>query len=1012
MSIAQPSSSSFPSSPLFSQQPPQSDSNSSISSSASASSSSSSTLNSQFMSSTTPESESRQRRINSTSDNERIIHSRQNSSNNNALHIQTQQPNPISIDSSVSTPKSPLTSQQKPSSSPWNPFFRMRRQSSSKPYKASSLQKVMTPDASPRNETFNDDSINNLSPQTSVMSTDEPSTNNETIDTPSNDQSSKKSDSSSDPSSNNDSTQYESQDTIHELRHRSSSFSSQFNSHSQVNFSTNQFSNGPNSINNTTTSLQNASISASSGLPFTRSKALDSPLQSGNTSPVILQAISPSISFADSHMMLERHNTSDFVQYGSSNSGFVGDDLDGVDSDNGVYDSDDLMSLSSRRQSLSTTISNTPHNTISSSSSNNNNNNNDGDQQSKAIFTLMRPSSPSLGPFKSFLSSINKFGTPSSSSQNKNMSTDESPRIRTRRLSSNSRISSNNNSSTVVQVPPSPSSSNNGHVNKVAVRHFVPNAFSLKPKVKSFLRITKDLQEEMSPLDYELKHEAKITMALKDDSFEEPAYFSGPFAAVTSSNYSPGLQPPPIPSEPSSSSSSLVSTPKHTRSPMPGFHKNSITPSPFVTPGIKDQSRQLSNSTSLLSTPPSKHHLDNSSSSIEHSQKFSLDGTHFFHKPTSSSKNNSIYKSSSLSQYSPMNQSDSDLTDTEWSVPNSPAFHGSPSKQGPVSSFDQQKRFKTSIPFTIPIKKRSSFQASKNFTNNSASNSSLDEENSKIYDTSLESSSSKPTSHGKNHAKSSRDFFDNELHDKEKRHYHNDKSSKKNNNSFVFDSSNEDHSMESRKSTAHSSTSSMDGTDFDEDESDAIICSDLCHHNRDIERKDHHGRHHHHHHKEENYNEQDRDSNNSITKPPKVASFAATISQSQLRQLRKAAAAASTPTSLLNSKKPSKIITPFQKYNLVILNKANNYPKYSNNPAKRKFSDEDDNEVSNSLNSDGYQDQHEFLEENKAQDHAQYEASSSCKQEKGVYENNAFKSKDNSQNQQSLDYTKEKPVSP
>lgn len=43
---------------------------------------------------------------------------------------------------------------------------------------------------------------------------------------------------------------------------------------------------------------------------------------------------------------------------------------------------------------------------------------------------------------------------------------------------------------------------------------------SMKPKPKSFLRITRDLQEEGAPLDSEMRHEAAITCALREDESE------------------------------------------------------------------------------------------------------------------------------------------------------------------------------------------------------------------------------------------------------------------------------------------------------------------------------------------------------------------------------------------------------------------------------------------------------------------------------------------------------------
>lgn len=74
---------------------------------------------------------------------------------------------------------------------------------------------------------------------------------------------------------------------------------------------------------------------------------------------------------------------------------------------------------------------------------------------------------------------------------------------------------------------------------RTAIRRFVSDGRSLRPKVKSFLRISRDLQDEMSPLDTEIKQEARVTTALRDDGTPE-TYYHHPFATgVTAYQSSP-----------------------------------------------------------------------------------------------------------------------------------------------------------------------------------------------------------------------------------------------------------------------------------------------------------------------------------------------------------------------------------------------------------------------------------------------------------------------------------------
>ncbi|ANB13415.1 hypothetical protein AWJ20_1706 [Sugiyamaella lignohabitans] len=54
------------------------------------------------------------------------------------------------------------------------------------------------------------------------------------------------------------------------------------------------------------------------------------------------------------------------------------------------------------------------------------------------------------------------------------------------------------------------------------VRQMISNGRSLKPKMKSFLRISKDLQEELSPLDFEIRREAEVTSTFREEDAANP----------------------------------------------------------------------------------------------------------------------------------------------------------------------------------------------------------------------------------------------------------------------------------------------------------------------------------------------------------------------------------------------------------------------------------------------------------------------------------------------------------
>lgn len=66
---------------------------------------------------------------------------------------------------------------------------------------------------------------------------------------------------------------------------------------------------------------------------------------------------------------------------------------------------------------------------------------------------------------------------------------------------------------------------------RTTTRRFIPDVKSLRPKIKSFLRISKELQDELSPLDCEIKQEAKVTNLLRVDDSDESGYMNSLFVS-------------------------------------------------------------------------------------------------------------------------------------------------------------------------------------------------------------------------------------------------------------------------------------------------------------------------------------------------------------------------------------------------------------------------------------------------------------------------------------------------
>ena len=74
---------------------------------------------------------------------------------------------------------------------------------------------------------------------------------------------------------------------------------------------------------------------------------------------------------------------------------------------------------------------------------------------------------------------------------------------------------------------------------RTTTRRFISDVKSLRPKVKSFLRISKELQDELSPLDCEIKQEAKVTSLLRVDD-DDGSGDASPLATTS-------LPPPSLP---------------------------------------------------------------------------------------------------------------------------------------------------------------------------------------------------------------------------------------------------------------------------------------------------------------------------------------------------------------------------------------------------------------------------------------------------------------------------------
>lgn len=309
-----------------------------------------------------------------------------------------------------------------------------------------------------------------------------------------------------------------------------------------------------------------------SGWPLARTRSQDSPTATFNFGP----SSSVSSLGLESGFMLDRNSE----QSSSSDDEYTGD-----------YDSDDLMSMGSRRQSLST-----PHfmpvfrsDTNSSSSSsvatkldNSNNPSQSQDSQEmigpsrrgsfrrmstasesdsghhitdgsalKNFFSNFRPDTKRslLGGTKKSPLMSPMFGSsrkdehepPSTPSKGKGFASKRMSSILPSKRVDES-IEQSNELKTETAVASSSSNRDTTTESTATIRRFVSDGRSLRPKVKSFMRISRDLQDEMSPQDCEIKQEARVTNALRDDGTPD-MYGRHPFNSVGTPYQAPPSAP-------------------------------------------------------------------------------------------------------------------------------------------------------------------------------------------------------------------------------------------------------------------------------------------------------------------------------------------------------------------------------------------------------------------------------------------------------------------------------------
>lgn len=307
-----------------------------------------------------------------------------------------------------------------------------------------------------------------------------------------------------------------------------------------------------------------------SGWPLARTRSQDSPTATFNFGP----SSSVSSLGLESGFMLDRSSE----KSSSSDEEYTGD-----------YDSDDLMSMGSRRQSLST-----PHfmpvfrsDTNSSSSSSVATKLENDSSQSQDLQEIIGPSrrssfrrmstasEPDSGHHNTDGSALKNFfsnfrpdtkrsllgGTKKSSlmspmfglsrkDEHEPPSTPSKGKgFASKRMSSilpSKRVEESVEQINEVKAEPaeaSPSSNRETSTESTAaIRRFVSDGRSLRPKVKSFMRISRDLQDEMSPQDCEIKQEARITNALRDDGSTD-LYGRHPFNSVGTSYQAPPSAP-------------------------------------------------------------------------------------------------------------------------------------------------------------------------------------------------------------------------------------------------------------------------------------------------------------------------------------------------------------------------------------------------------------------------------------------------------------------------------------
>ncbi|ODV61115.1 uncharacterized protein ASCRUDRAFT_75840 [Ascoidea rubescens DSM 1968] len=191
-------------------------------------------------------------------------------------------------------------------------------------------------------------------------------------------------------------------------------------------------------------------------------------------------------------------------------------------------------------------------------------------------------------------------------------------------FSLNNSNNSNNNDSfedALMSLSDNDSSSNQQQRPNIVFRNFVSKS-NLKPQLKSFRRITRELQSESHPLDNEIKHEAAVTFTLRDEDYILKNYNN------LKNNISQQKKQKNIFSNITSSTS--ISKLSHDKNYLMNYNEESLRKNQLITKvneawNTKNKKLMLSLNNQLANnyinpTTPTTPTTPSSSSSIEHSK--------------------------------------------------------------------------------------------------------------------------------------------------------------------------------------------------------------------------------------------------------------------------------------------------------------------------------------------------------------------------------------------------------